>query len=155
MVHKQRTNSQQIAQKTDGGRYLTGSCYASVLAKSRACHHATVGQEPAQKAAFMLKDLLRRKEADLEDRGRLLLKSKVCPPQELSRSRKMAKHMKQVVWWTCHIDACDGVDCLQYAIEQLQQQLQDSEQVQDDIKAEARQVRLQTASSCLLLLYLR
>lgn len=46
--------------------------------------------------------------------------------------------------------ACDCTDDVQYAIEQLQQQLQDSEQVQDDIKAEARQVLLQPPSFCLV-----
>lgn len=49
----------------------------------------------------MLQDLLRQKEAELEDRGLLLLKSKVCPPQELSRLRNIIRHMKQVVLWAC------------------------------------------------------
>ncbi len=44
--------------------------------------------------------------------------------------------------------ACDfPLGDVQYAIEQLQQQLQDSEQVQDDIKAEARQVTMQPPHS--------
>ena len=49
--------------------------------------------------------------------------------------------------WACPLQASNRcVSCVhgvQYAIEQLQQQLQDSAQVHDDIKAEARQVMLQ------------
>ena len=107
-------------------------------------------------SAILLQGLLRQRETELEERGRLLLKSKVLSYLGMSykravRTRRccMLNHLSQVVMcfinhtyalnvWgnACKEDLCS----IQYAIEELRQQLQESVQAQEDIKAEARQV---------------
>ena len=47
------------------------------LADSRACEHANLQHDEAPSAVLGLQGLLRQKELELEERGRLLLKSKV------------------------------------------------------------------------------
>ena len=49
------------------------------LVESRACEHANLDHYEAPSAVLGLQGLLRQKEVELEERGRLLLKSKVWP----------------------------------------------------------------------------
>ncbi len=73
MQKYKRINSQNF----DGGNFLTGLCsgFRPVLSRARlyAQHRALI----ASQAVIMPQALLRQRDSELEERGRLLLKSKV------------------------------------------------------------------------------